>query len=86
MNWANRFMFDDPAPLMVDGTGLQADPDTLARVRDRQRAVREAMGPKWICHPEHSVPRQPQINIAAILEAAAAKRAENVYRIKRRTK
>ena len=54
MSWAMRFLFDDPAPVMMDGTGLQADSATLAKVRSRQDEVREAMGTRWMGHLRHT--------------------------------
>ena len=55
MSWATRFLFDDPAPRQLDGIGLQADPETIARVRMQQGLARLAMGEKWICHPVHRI-------------------------------
>jgi hypothetical protein len=85
MSWAARFLFDDPAPALIDGTGMQADPETVARVRARQAQARDSMGDRWLCHPVHRVHRKVQINYEALIANAHAKaQAKNVVRIRRK--
>ena len=78
------FLYDEKTPKMLDGTGLQADPDVIARTRARQDAVREKMGMKWICHPVHSVGRSNQSIAEISAKAQAEAQPKNVVRIQRR--
>lgn len=77
MNWLARFIFGGTdAPLEVDGTGLQADSEVIARARARQDAARAAMGDKWLCHPAHRVYRPMSASEVERFIAASYARAE----------
>jgi hypothetical protein len=45
----NRFLFDSNVPVMIDGTGLQPDPDLATRNLERAKQVIARMGAKWCC-------------------------------------
>jgi hypothetical protein len=45
----NRFLFDNNVPVMIDGTGLQPDPDLATRNLERAKQVIHKMGKKWCC-------------------------------------
>ena len=43
------FLFDRFDPLMIDGTGIQPDPELAARNLERAKKVIAGMGSKWCC-------------------------------------
>ena len=43
------FLFDRFDPLMIDGTGIQPDPELAQRNMERAKKVIAGMGPKWCC-------------------------------------
>jgi hypothetical protein len=49
MSRFNNFLFDRMDAPVLDGTGLQPDPDLTQRNLERARAIIKAMGPKWCC-------------------------------------
>lgn len=46
----NAFLFDRIDAPLLDGTGLQPDPELAARNLARARELIKQMGPKWICY------------------------------------
>jgi hypothetical protein len=44
------FLFDQHAPIMIDGTGLQPDPELVKRNQQRAQQAIAAMGPKYCCY------------------------------------
>lgn len=45
----NAFMFDRMDAPLLDGTGLQPDPELAARNQQRVQKIIAAMGAKWCC-------------------------------------
>jgi len=49
MNRLERFMFDRIDAPMIDGTGIQPDPELMQRNVERAKEVIARMGSKWCC-------------------------------------
>ena len=52
MKAMNRFLFDRQDATLLDGTGLQPDPELAARNLARAKQVIARLGPKWCCFNE----------------------------------
>jgi len=54
MKAMNRFLFDRQDATLLDGTGLQPDPELAARNLERAKQVIARLGPKWCAHRANS--------------------------------
>lgn len=52
MSAINRFVYGVMDSMVIDGTGLQPDPELSARNLERAREVIAKMGKKWCLHPD----------------------------------
>lgn len=45
-----RFLYEQADASLIDGRGIQPDPELAARNLERAREVIKAMGSKWCCY------------------------------------
>jgi len=56
-----QFIFDRADAALIDGYGLQPDPELAARNLERAREIIKQMGPRWVCYrPINDQARQAQ--------------------------
>jgi len=46
----HKFLYERADAALIDGTGLQPDPELAARNLERARDVIKAMGSRWCCY------------------------------------
>lgn len=56
MRRLENFLYDRWDAILIDGTGLQPDPELAARNLQRAREVIKQMGSKWCCYVEKRDP------------------------------
>lgn len=87
VNWIKRFLYEEKTPPIVAAVGVQADRETIARVRARQDEARAKLGLRWIGHLRHTgyVTREQLLRDwnEALIENAA-QQSDSVVFLKRR--
>jgi len=64
MKAMNRFLFDRQDATLLDGTGLQPDPELAARNLARAKQVIARLGSKWCCFNERAAQDQDDMRAA----------------------